>query len=229
MIDLYNKGKEKFGWWKDWRGECAAIVAAGPSARIAGVEKLKNRIHCVVINESHRLCPWADILYSCDSEWWRLRYSELKKFGGIKLAHEIPRHMPTPVSDIYEIKIAEVKPPFGVERFQHEFLFDEPGVIGSGMNSGFQTINITAQFGVTGLALIGFDMKLDDGIHWHGNHPPPLRNPDVERFSEWRKILDEKSHKLIEHDIDVVNCSNGSALTSFKKLTIDQMLERWGL
>jgi hypothetical protein len=66
-------------------------------------------------------------------------------------------------------------------------------------------------------------------LHWHGNHPSPLRNPDIGRFLEWRKHLDEKAGKLSAHGIDVVNCSSISALTAFPKLTIEQTLERWGL
>jgi hypothetical protein len=223
LIDLCESGQAKFKWWQDWRGECVAIIGAGPSAKTAGVEKLKDRIHVIAINESHRLCPWADILYSCDADWWHLRGGETKNFAGIKLTLDDPPHA-AKVNGIDKLKIAK-----RLEIWVNDFLFEKPGVIGSGGHSGFQMINLSAQFGATGIALVGFDMRQGGDPHWHGNHPSPLRNPDVGRFLEWRKHLDEKAPKLAAHGIDVINCSSVSALTAFPKLTIEQTLERWGL
>jgi len=221
VIDLAETGKAKFDWWQDWRGECVAIVGAGPSAKAAGVEKLKDRIHVIVINESHSLCPWADILYACEADWWTVREKEAKKFPGIKLRLEDPRRT---IAGVSTIKIPQQH-----NIWVNEFLFEKPGVVGSGGNGGFQMINLAAQFGATAIALVGFDMRHDGGIHWHGLHPSPLRNPDAARFEQWRKALDDNAPKLLADGIDVVNCSPVSALTAFPKLTIDQMLERWGL
>jgi hypothetical protein len=125
--------------------------------------------------------------------------------------------------------ISKVTVPKVCNHWVNYFLFDKPGVIGSGGHSGFQVINISAQFGATGIGLIGFDMQPGGVPHWHGAHPSPLRNPDAARFWQWQKDLDGQAHKLKERDIDVVNCSTVSALTSFPKMTVDQMLERWGL
>ena len=72
-------------------------------------------------------------------------------------------------------------------------------------------------------------MDSGNSIHWHGQHPVPLRNPDDFRLSQWRKMLDEKAPKLKAAAIDVINCSSISTLTAFRKLTIEQALEQWGL
>jgi len=210
-------------WWQDWRGECAAIIGAGPSTKNAGVEKLKDRIHVIAINESHRLCPWADILYSCDADWWQLRAREVKDFQGIRLT------LDDPVQAHKVVGIDKLKIPQTHNLWVNDFLFDKPGVVGSGGNSGFQMVNLAAQFGATGIALVGFDMRIDSGAHWHGRHPSPLRNPDDGIFYVWRKALDGQAPKLTARGIDVVNCSPVSALTAFPKMTIEQMLERWGL
>jgi hypothetical protein len=210
-------------WWQDWRGECAAIIGAGPSAKTAGVEKLKDRIHVIAINESHKLCPWADVLYSCDADWWQLRAGEVKNFSGIRLTLDDPPQAHKVVG-VNKLKIPKTN-----NLWVNDFLFDPPGVVGSGGNSGFQMINLAAQFGATGIALVAFDMGGGNGVHWHGLHPSPLRNPDHARFYEWRKSLDQNASKLTARGIDVVNCSPVSALTAFPKMTIEQMLERWGL
>lgn len=222
MVDMYTKGRAKFGWWQDWRGECVAIVAAGPSANKVGVENIRDRMHVIVINESYQLCPWADILYSCDSGWWKLRTKEIKKFAGTKLMfrerHE--RH----IEGVDTLDILRRR-----NTFVDEFLFDEPGVVGSGGHGGFQMTNLSAQFGATAIALVGFDMGGGGGIHWHGKHSDPLRNPDDGRFQQWRQTMDKAAPKLRLAGIDVVNCSSNSMLTAFPKLTINQMLRRWTL
>ena len=115
------------------------------------------------------------------------------------------------------------------DKYINEFLFDDPGVVGSGGHSGFQMINLAAQFGATGIMLIGFDMDSGSGIHWHGQHPVPLRNPDDLRLKEWRRILDASAAKLKLNGVDVINCSPTSTLTVFRKITIEQALEQWGL
>jgi hypothetical protein len=159
-----------------WRGECVAIVAAGPSAKTVGVDKLKDRIHVIVINESYQLCS-GRIFYSCDADWWHLRKDKIKDFTGMKVTFDHPRQ-PCQVQGLCKFKIPEAN-----ANWINDFLFDKAGVIGSGGNSGFQTINISAQFGATGIALVGFDMDGSSQIHWHGNHPSPCRNPDSFRFT----------------------------------------------
>ena len=222
--DFTAVGQAKFSWWQDWRGECVAIVGAGPSAKTAGVEKLKDRIHVIAINESYRLCPWAEILYSCDADWWKLRAVEVANFPGIKLTLDDPAN-PIHFEGINKLKIAK----HNNSEWINDFRFDVPGVVGSGGNSGFQMVNLAAQFGATGIALVGIDMRHSGDVHWHGRHPSPLRNPDVGQFLQWRKHLDGHAHKLFARGIDVVNCSHFSALTAFPTLTINQMLERWQL
>jgi hypothetical protein len=217
LIDLYEKGKAKFDWWQDWRGECVAIIASGPTAKRVGVEQLQDRIHVIAINENFRLAPFADVLYSCDAEWWK-HCGPDKKFKGLRLGFEYYE------GGVKAIKILKDGP-----EYVHELLFDEPGVVGSGSNSGFQTINLAAQFGATAIALIGFDMRLDQGIHWHGFHRSPLRNPDEERCRKWTKYIDGSAGKLSFNGIDVVNCSEVSKLQNYPKMSIEQMLKRWSL
>jgi hypothetical protein len=223
MIDLYEKGKAKLDWWKDWRGECVAIVAAGPSAKHVGVEKLKGRINVIAINESFQLCPWADILYSCDKDWWGTRHGEVKKkFSGLRLGFQ-------PCTEgVKAIDIVKTNKKHD-DIYSHSLHFDEPGLLGSGGNSGFQMINMSAQFGVTAIALVGFDMQMSQGVHWHGLHNVPMRNPDTIQLSQWARRLDAVAGELYRQGIDVVNCSKLSALNAYPKLTIDEALDRWTL
>jgi len=209
-------------WFPDWTGECVAIVAAGPSVKQDDVNKLKDRIHVAVINESYRLAPWADVLYACDHHWW-IHVKGAKNFSGIKITQDeiAIRHFP-------ELKKVSVKK--DKASIVHELLMDKAGEVGGGGHSGFQMINLSVQFGATGILLIGFDMCGDPNKpHWHGRHAPPMNNPIEVNFKNWRKYLADAKPKLEALGIDMVNCSPISTLQDYPKMTVDEALERWSL
>jgi hypothetical protein len=60
----------------------AVIVASGPSASSVNLEAIRGRAFVVAVNESWRLCPWADALYACDPEWWEDRGPSEADFPG---------------------------------------------------------------------------------------------------------------------------------------------------
>jgi len=209
-------------WFPDWQDECVAIVAAGPSINQADVDKLRDRIHVVAINESYKLCKWADILYSCDDAWWRL-VNGAKDFPALKISQDKDAVARFP--DIKRIKVKLVK---GI--IIHDLLMDEWGEVGGGGNSGFQCINLLAQSGVTAIALLGFDMCNRNGqIHWHGRHPSPMNNPIEYNYQQWRDRLHQVKPKLDVLGIDIVNCSPISTLQYYPRVSVDEMLARWGL
>jgi hypothetical protein len=210
-------GPQKFSWWKDWRGECVAIVASGPSAKIAGVELLRDRIHVIAVNESYKLCPWTEVLYSCDEGWWKLR-DGVKEFSGLKIAHSASAC--TRYSDVRRVY---------VEAKSDDLKLDEPGQLGAAGNSGFQATNLAVQFGVDGILLVGFDMHLNKGAHWHGRHPSPLSNPAQSNVDRWLRGFERAENRFQSLGIQVINCSLDSALKSYPRMTIADALARWGL
>jgi hypothetical protein len=210
-------GPSKFPWWQDWRGECVAIIASGPSAKKANIEALRDRIHVVVVNDCYKLCPWAEILYSCDANWWKV-HDGAKKFTGLRITQDVQAIGRYPGL----IKV-------DVEARGNDLLTDTPGYLGAGANSGFQLLNLVVQFGATGIALIGFDMNVERGEHWHGRHPHPLSNPMQSNCTRWLKAFEGAVPKLRSLGVQVVNCSAESALTIFPKMNIEGALARWRL
>jgi hypothetical protein len=106
-------------------------------------------------------------------------------------------------------------------------LFDEPGVIGSGGNSGFQALNLAAQFGASKIILIGFDMHSARGVHWYGpNRGRDMRNPLEHNYVSWRGALSKQARVLAGMGVQVVNVSPDSALDCFVRMPIDEAL-RW--
>lgn len=204
-------------WWRDWRGECVAIVASGPSAKTAPVQLLRDRINIIAVNDSWKLVPFADILYGCDLGWWDY-YKGVKEFNGLKLTHDATAAR---VHNLHKVTIANAA--------SNEILTDQPAHLGAGGNGGFQMLNLAVQFGGTGIMLIGVDCDIEHGSHWHGRHPVPLNNPAQTNVTRWRQAFEGSAKPLAKLGIDVVNCSLVSKLTCWPKITIEQALARWQL
>lgn len=100
----------------------------------------------------------------------------------------------------------------------------EFGTIGWGGNGGFHALNLAVQFGVKKIILIGYDMRLDLGVHWHGPHPEKMGNPTDGNVARWRRVIDEAALTLEGLEIEVVNCSEISALKSYPKMNLERAL-----
>lgn len=202
--------------WPDWRGECAAIIASGPSVKAADLKSLNGRIHILAIKESVTLCPDADIVYGCDPSWWNYKQG-LPKFKGLKLSND------KDVCNRFGLLHVDI------DRRLDALVYEGCGRVGSGGNSGFQALNLVVQFGVIGILLIGFDMQ-GEGAHWYGRNTwPNANNPDRFNFERWKKAFNFAAPQLVERGIDVVNASPKSALTCFRKQEISRALHQWGL
>lgn len=103
-------------------------------------------------------------------------------------------------------------------------VFDEYGEIGWGSNGGFQAINLAVQFGATRIILVGFDMSIDKGVHWHGKHPSPLSNPRQASVDKWRIELDAQAPLLERMGVDVVIGSPWSKLTAYKRVPLQEAI-----
>lgn len=103
-------------------------------------------------------------------------------------------------------------------------ILDGAGVIGWGSNGGYQALNLAVLFGARRIILVGFDMTLERGVHWHGRHPPGLNNPRQASVDKWRLELDAQAPVLAAHGVEVLNASRYSRLTAFPKVDLVEAL-----
>lgn len=109
-------------------------------------------------------------------------------------------------------------------------LFDQPGIVGSGGNSGFQAVNLAAQFGSPRILLIGFDMHTGSGLHWYGRNTWNMaNNPNDGNLMRWRDAFTKQAPMLKAMGIEVINASPDSALRCFEHKTIEHALKDWNL
>jgi hypothetical protein len=188
------------------------IVASGPSAKDADLELVRGRAKVIVINSSWRLAPWADVLYACDCKWWNAN-KEAFAFAGLKITQ----------SENCSDRLHTVRVLSGAQ------ISTDRGRIGGGGNSGFQACNLAVQFGARPLVLVGFDMRLDLGVHWHGAHGPGLNNPNEERVKRWRQYLDQAAPAFARLGVRVINASPVSALRAYPKMNLAEALTKEGV
>lgn len=203
----------------NWGGCDAAIVASGTSAKKAGVELLAGKVKVMAIKRSLELAPFADAVYGCDAPWWR-SVNGLPKYNGLKLSYDA--NLLDPAWGVTKVDIPD--------KYSNDLKFDEVGKVGAGGNSGFQALNLVAQFGARRIILIGFDAEGRSGAHWYGrNNWTMANNPTEENFRRWIIAFNWAAKQLDVLGIEVVNASEHSAIKSFKKKTVEQTLRNWGL
>lgn len=187
-----------------WPGETCAICASGPSLTLEQVEAVRGRARVVVVNTTYRLAPWADLLYGCDRKWWE---KERPEFSGLKVSQD-------PVEGVLKVP-SEDAPGLSLD----------PVRIHQGANSGYQALNLAVLLGAARVVLLGYDMRVVGGErHWHGDHPPGLNNPDASNFARWASEFARAVPDLARAGVEVINCTQGSALRCFPMADLEDAL-----
>lgn len=203
-------------WWPDWRGQACVIVASGPSAQDAGVERARGRARFLTINNSWQLATWADAHYATDHRWWE-KFHGLPEFAGLKICQD-PKISTRPEWGVQKVEVSKLN---------DQLQLAKVGVIGWGGNSGFGALNLAVQFGANPIVLVGYDMRLDRGVHWHGLHGGGLTNPHARNVERWRRCVDGCAPLLNGLGIRVFNASPVSWLQNYPKMDLmDALNER---
>lgn len=92
------------------------------------------------------------------------------------------------------------------------------GPVVSSTNSGLLAVHVARMLGATRVLLLGVDMK---GTHYFGPHRHGLKNTGPERFNDMRRQF----ARYPRGDLEIINCSPGSALDCFPKLPLEQCLD----
>lgn len=191
-------------------GRTVAVLASGPSITGAAAGAIRAAgIPAIAVNTTHRLAPWAWALYAADSEWWlHPSNSDALQFPGLKVSCQ-------PVTQgVLQLRIAG-----------RTGYVDEQDAIHTYSNSGAQALQIAAKSGAARVLLLGFDMHRNVDDHWHGKHPPGLRNTSEALYTKFVAQFGELAPHLAARGVDVVNCSPDSALNAFRKLPLDLALQ----
>lgn len=188
----------------------AICIASGPSLTshdVAIARKIPATIYAV--NDCHRLAPDAAALYAADFAWWH-HHDGVPEFTGRKMTVDER----------------------AAKRWGLEFVASTQSIfwggpkfpIALGMNSGFQAMGIAAAEGHTRIILLGYDMGPGaNGVrHWFGEHHPKICRGSA--YEKWVKEFEAAAPLIAADGIEVINCSRRTALSCFRRATIEEML-----
>ena len=200
-------------WFPDWSGDIVVLVASGPSAPQVRLAAARGKAKFIAVNNSWRLAPWSDVLYSCDFSWWNA-YDDWHQFAGLKVSIEYRTSEKWP-----EIRRMEC------QKINDFVDFSPDARIGWGGNSGFGAINLAVKFGAKRLILVGYDMTLSHGPHWHGKHKVGMHNPLPANVRRWRRAIDNAEPSLKAHGVRILNASPISGLEAYPKIGFEEALK----
>lgn len=86
-------------------------------------------------------------------------------------------------------------------------------------SSGVLAMEVAKRLGCLRILLLGFDMR---GGHYFGKHPEPLKNTTPRRYDVFKTQL--RNWGRINRQIEILNCTPGSALTCFPFANIEDVL-----
>lgn len=157
------------------------------------------------------LLPWADIGYACDFNWWARYHQETE--NPLKLT--VDKKAATRWADVHLVSL--------IRKDQLELV--AIGTVGWGGNSGFHALNLAVQMRPSKIILVGYDMTLAHGVHWHGKHPSGMNNPIEGNVARWRRCIDEAAEVIEALGIQAINASPISALERYPKMSLLEALD----
>lgn len=164
------------------------------------------------------MAPWADVCYFADSEWWKWHKDrpDFQAFAGEKCSIQ------STGMDIFapEVHLLRNKthPSNGVG-----LSLDTESLI-TGYHSGWQVVNISVLTGAALILLLGYDAREPESggpSHWFGHHPK--REP-VAAYEKYRQSFKLGAGALRDAGVRVINCSPGSAIDAFPRMTLAEAL-----
>lgn len=171
-------------------------IASGPSLNRADCILAAQFDHQIIaVNSSWELAPECHYLFAADFAWWQ-RYHDDAAIPAQRWTASGRAH------SRYHLNL--FKPP-------HEGAF----------NSGQRAIQLAAHLGATRILLLGYDCSLENGRHWHGDHPAKMHNPAPDEVTRWHSDF-SLLVKLLP-DVEIVNCSRHTALTCFPQNTPENL------
>ena len=214
---------------RKYDGETVVILATGPSLNEEQVNyvshaRAQGGCRVLTVNNSYQLAPWADIHVACNDNWWDYYWKN----------DEVLRNMKADRYTRYKHQADK----FGIhyiDSIVKDGLSKDPSVIHINKGSGPIAINIATLSGFKKIILLGHDMKFANDYngrqkkvgstprHYFGEYPKEMQHFPQSKESISNNgviigLIDAYDGMVKDLEgIDVVNCTPGSHLPTFRK------------
>lgn len=182
------------------------ILASGPSQCQTDIDAVRGRGKVIAINNQVFAAPWADMLYSCDASWWK-HYDV--QFDGERVSSDV--HAKPYVHSVIPREAGDGMGVHGVR---------------TGINSGYQAIQIAVWRGAKTIVLLGFDMQHGPNgeHHNHPDHPKHMGNFNRGVPETCAKKFPALAKDVAALGVRVVNCTRVTALKCFERMPLATFL-----
>lgn len=185
------------------------IVIAGSGPSLSQTDFGIIRCDVMVINSAWAMCPDARYHYAGDLDWWDNYHAGCKSTGERWT-------WSADAAKRYGLKLAHRRDGSGLCR--------EPWCVNHGANSGLQAINLAYHMGYRDVVLVGYDMSVTHGRHFHGDHKPGMVNAPPKHVWAWRKNMAFLARDCAAAGMRVVNCSEYTELKCFPTAKLAAMM-----
>lgn len=172
------------------------------------------RARVIVVNETWRLCPSADVLYAADWSWWQTRAPAPEAFPGERWTTPTawPKKLHSLLATLHTVETVPGDRILDAPPFHH------------GYNSSFQAMQLARYWGAHRIVFLGLDMKHAGTLtHWHDNHERPLANSPV-ALGLFAKAFTKAAPQMAAKGVEVINASRQTALTCFPRVPLEEVL-----
>lgn len=188
------------------------IIGGGPSLTNFNWRLLDHK-YVIAVNRAYEKCPFAQILYFTDMDYWKRHHVDMKNHGG-KLIRGVLTLNTTHDESVDEYLFTGSR---GIET--------QPKKLRHGNNSTYAAINLALfQLNFDTVYLLGVDMKWGQNkqSHWHDGHA----RVDPEVAYEMMKA----NHNLLATELNVkhptkhvINVNDNSALTCYPTVSYESV------
>lgn len=175
------------------RSSTFVCIASGPSLNAHDCELVRaSGLTTIAVNNSWQLAPWCDHLYAGDLAWWDANAQWLT--SGPK-------------------RWSCTRQAVSKHNLNWHEAYGE-------YNSGLRAIELAFKLGAERVLLLGYDCTVQNGTHWHGDHPA-TKNPDEIRCRKWAQ-----QHARLPQRDKVMNCSRETALECYRLGHLEKELQK---
>lgn len=201
---------------RNW--DTAVIIGSGPSLKQWQLEHVYySEAYVIAVNDNYKVAPWADAIFAGDIQWWYYHKDSVitDKLKGIEYwtlegvgSHFAKRHESPKLKEVpYTRELGVYN-----DKIHH------------GGNSGYNAIQLARLFGAKKIILLGFDHQHTQGLtHWFGDHDKYHFKKNADDVDRWVSNFDNLMSLMT--DVDVVNCSLETAITSCRRSDIETELK----
>lgn len=183
----------------NFKDKTVVCIASGPSLTESDCNLVRLSNHpTIVTNTTFRIAPFADIVFGYDLAWWKNHIDEVNKMvKGRKISYS------------HAVRSLGVESTYNATWFQNF------------QHSGACAIGLAISGGANKVILLGYDNKITDKSHWHGEHEG-LNN--CKSIKHWGLHLANVKKFAEKHHCEIVNCTRDTALTMFKQANLEDTL-----